>query len=96
MNELTNEMIYETNHILNFGYKIKWSCDPRSYGRREAWKIQDFNGIWARDLGIPVRRSNQLSYETTDVGSWSFWFYFPMNESKNEMRDEVNHILICG
>ena len=40
--------------------------------RKEAWKIQDFNGVWTRDLAIPVRRSNQLSYETTDVGSWSF------------------------
>ena len=25
-------------------------------------KNQDFNGIWTRDLVIPVRRSNQLSY----------------------------------
>ena len=40
--------------------------------RREAWKMQDFNGVWTRDLAIPVRRSNQLSYEATDVGSWSF------------------------
>ena len=34
----------------------------------EAWKQknQDFNGIWTRDLAIPVRRSNQLSYEATD------------------------------
>ena len=40
--------------------------------RREAWKIQDFNGVWTRDLAIPVRRSNQLSYEATDVGSWIF------------------------
>ena len=40
--------------------------------RKEAWKIQDFNGVWARDLAIPVRRSNQLSYEATDVRSWSF------------------------
>ena len=38
----------------------------------EAWKIQEFNGVWTRDLAIPVRRSNQLSYEATDVGSWSF------------------------
>ena len=37
----------------------------------EAWKIQDFNGVSTRDLAIPVRRSNQLSYEATDVGSWS-------------------------
>ena len=35
----------------------------------EAWKIQDFNGVWIRDLAIPVRCSNQLSYEATDVGS---------------------------
>ena len=40
--------------------------------RREVWKIQDFNGVWTRDLAIPVGRSNQLSYEATDVGSWSF------------------------
>ena len=35
------------------------------------WKGQDFHGVWTRDLAIPVRRSNQLSYEATDVGSWS-------------------------
>ena len=40
--------------------------------RRDAWKIQDFNGVWTRDLAIPVRRSNQLRYEVTNVGSWSF------------------------
>ena len=34
---------------------------------KEAWKSQDFNGVWTRDLAIPVRRSNQLSYEATDV-----------------------------
>ena len=38
--------------------------------RIEAFKSQDFNGVWTRDLTIPVRRSNQLSYETTDVGDW--------------------------
>ena len=38
----------------------------------EAWKSQDFNGVWTRDLAIPVRCSNRLSYEATDVGSWSF------------------------
>ena len=40
--------------------------------RKEACKIQNFNGIWTRDLAIPVRRSNQLSYEATYVGSCSF------------------------
>ena len=31
--------------------------------RIEAWKSQDFNGVWTRDLAIPERRSNKLSYE---------------------------------
>ena len=39
--------------------------------RKEAWKIQDFNGVWTRDLAIPVRSSKQLSYEATDV-EW-YW-----------------------
>ena len=38
----------------------------------EAWKIQDFNGVWTRNLAVTVQRSNQLSYEATDVGSGSF------------------------
>ena len=38
----------------------------------EAWKIQDFNRVWTVDLAIPVRRSNQLTYEATDVGNCSF------------------------
>ena len=38
----------------------------------EAWKINDFNGVWTHDLAIPLRRSNQLSYEATDAESWSF------------------------
>ena len=72
MNGIWNES------YMNCGYEIKWSYDLRSYERhflqlrREAWKIQDFNWVWTRDLAIPVRRSNQLSYEATDVGSWSF------------------------
>ena len=40
--------------------------------RKEAWEIQDFNGVWTRDLAIPVRRSNQLNYEATNVRNWSF------------------------
>ena len=38
----------------------------------EAWKSQDFNGIWTRDLAMPVRHSNQLSYEATDSGFINF------------------------
>ena len=38
----------------------------------EAWESQDFNGVWTRELTIPVRFSKQLSYEASDVKSWSF------------------------
>ena len=58
---------------------IYWTADLKSSElwlrtqfkqlRWEAWKSQDFNGLWTRDLAIPVRRSNQLSYEATDVNS---------------------------
>ena len=63
--------------------------------------IAAFNGVGTRDLPIPVRRSNQLGYEATDVGSWSFvGSNLPMrNESINEMIHEINHIphiLKCG
>ena len=52
-------------------YEVKWSNDPRSYERNfsncveKAEKIQDFNGVWTRDLAMPVRRFNQLGYEGT-------------------------------
>ena len=45
-------------------------------------KNQDFNGVWTHDLAIPVRCSNQLSYEATDVGSWSIMCsYVPLEKS---------------
>ena len=34
-------------------------------------KIQDFNGVWTRDLAITGAMLYQLSYEATDVGSRS-------------------------
>ena len=61
----------------------KWSSQWTQFMqlRKEAWKIQDFNGIWTRDLAIPVRCSNQLSYEATDVGSRSILgSYLPVKE----------------
>ena len=48
-----------------------WSSQLWSQLRIEAWS-HDFNGDWTRDLALPVQRSNQRSYETTDVRSWSF------------------------
>ena len=57
---------------------MRWnqvSYDPRSYESKlsnvEPSKIQDFNEVWTRDLAIPVRGSNQLSYAASDVT----WFH---------------------
>ena len=49
-------------------------------------------------LELVTSRSNQLSYEATDGGSWSFVSSnVPvMNESMDEMMYEINHILNCG
>ena len=52
---------------------------------RSLKKIQGFNGIWTRGLVIPVWCSNQLNYEATDVGSWSFMCLLLMIY-------EINHI----
>ena len=65
-------VLVNNTHIKCFIY---WTADlksskPRSSQlwtqikqlRVEAWKSQDLNRVWTRDLAIPVRRSNQLSY----------------------------------
>ena len=58
-----------------------------------AEKIQDFNGVWTRDLAIPVRCSNQLSFEATDVGSRSIvGSYVPVKEMSENDVYETNHI----
>ena len=45
-------------------------------------KIQDFNGVWTRDLAITGAMLYQLSYEATDIGSWSIIVgsYVPVKE----------------
>ena len=62
----------------------------------EAWKSQDFNGVWTHDLAILVWHSNQLSYEATDVGSWSFVSSNEPVKSGCEVIYEMFHILNCG
>ena len=43
-------------------------CERNLYNCvRRLKKIQDFHGIWTRDLAITVRCFNQLSNEATDV-----------------------------
>ena len=63
--------------------------------RTEAWKSQDFNGVWTRDLATPVRRSNQLSYEATDVESWSFVSSNEPVRNRREVIYEMFHIHLC-
>ena len=91
-------------------WSIQWFADMKSSAAmilavmsaifaiaQRSLKSQDFNGVWTRDLAMPVRRSNQLSYEATDVGSWSFvGSNVPvMNESTNEKLYEMDRILNC-
>ena len=64
--------------------------------RIEAWKSQVFNGVWTRDLAMPVRRSNQLSYEATDVGSSSYVGSNEATRTECEMIYQIFHILNCG
>ena len=65
--------------------------------RIEAWKSQDFfKRVWSRDLMIPVRHSNQLSYEATDVGSWSAVSSNEPVKNGCEVIFEMFHILYCG
>ena len=45
---------------------------------------------------IPVRRSNQLSYEATDIGSWSFVSSKEPVKNGCEVIYEMFHILNCG
>ena len=39
---------------------------------KEAWESDYFNRVWTCDLAIPVQRSNQLSYEATNIGNKSY------------------------
>ena len=73
--------------------------NPRSCERnlcncvRSLKEIQDFNGTWTRSFAIPVRCSNQLRYEATDVGSWSIMCsYVPVKEMNVIDVYEINHI----
>ena len=73
----------------------KWSSQWKQFMqlRKEAWKkIQDFNGVWTRDLAITGAMLYQLSYEATDVGSRSIvGSYVPVKEmSVNDIWYEFN------
>ena len=92
-----------TDFTLNSGLSIiiknwiKWKKFPAvtEFMRllKNLKKIQDFNGIWTRNLAIPVRCSNQLSYEATEIGSWSIVFIYVHVKEMNVIDvHEINHI----
>ena len=68
--------------VVLFNNYWKWRNDRRSERnlcncvkkpeKKKEKKIQDFNGVWTRDLAITDAMLYQLSYEATDVGSRSF------------------------
>ena len=62
--------------------------------KRSLKKIQDFNGVWTRDLAITGATLYQLSYEPTDVGSRSIvGSYVPVKEMMvNDIGNKINHI----
>ena len=47
--------------------------------RKEVWKkIQDFNGVWTRDLAIPVRCSTNWAMKPLTLGAGQLWVHmFP-------------------
>ena len=61
-------LIYETHASWTAYVKSSQLWTQFLQLRTEAWNIQDFNGVWTRDLIIPVRRSHKPRYEATDTG----------------------------
>ena len=78
------------------------SHDHRSFERKlsnceqKPEEVRTSNEVWTRDLAMPVRRSNQLSYEATDVESWSFVSFNEPVKNGFEVIYEIFHILNCG
>ena len=59
----------------------KWSSQWTQFKqlRKEAWKkIQDFNGVWTRDLAIPVRCSTNWAMKPLTLVAGQLWVHmFP-------------------
>ena len=49
--------------------KVAWK--KKKQKQKQKNEIQDFNGVWNRDLAITGAMLYQMSYEATDVGSRS-------------------------
>ena len=63
--------------------------------RKEAWKrkkIQDFNGVWTRDLAIPVRCSTNWAMKPLTLGAGQLWVHMFPWKKWVLMIYEINHI----
>ena len=75
-------MIYEINHIWTAEMKWKWRNDRRSERNlcncvkkpEKKKKFQDFNGVWTRDLAIPVRCSTNWAMKPSLLKRTSYWY----------------------
>ena len=73
----------------------KWSSQWTQFMqlRKEAWKkIQDFNGVWTRDLAIPVRCSTNWAMKPLTLGAGQLWVHMFQWKKWVLMIYEINHI----
>ena len=73
----------------------KWSSQWTQFMqlRKEAWKkIQDFNGVWTRDLAIPVRCSTNWAMKPLTLGVGKLWVHMFSWKKWVLMIYEINHI----
>ena len=73
----------------------KWSSQWTQFMqlRKEAWKkIQDFNGVWTRDLAIPVRCSTNWAMKPLTLGAGQLWVHMFPWKKWELMIYEINHI----
>ena len=86
---------------MNCIYEIKWRYDLRSYERKfcncveKPEKFRTSTGFETRDLAIPVWRSNQLSYEAADVGSWR-WELVLLILIRSNLSPRYGHVILVS
>ena len=92
-------MIYEINHIWTAEMNWKWRNDRRSernlcncVKKPEKQKIQDFNGVWTRNLAIPVRCSTNWAMKPLTLGAGQWWVHMFPWKKWVLMIYERNHI----
>ena len=76
-------------------WKKKWSSQWTQFMQlhKEAWKkIQDFNGVWTRDLAIPVRCSTNWAMKPLTLGAGQLWVHMFPWKKWVLMIYEINHI----